>query len=209
MSNIEICAALTLRHSKSAFNRANPIQRVTQGFEIYRYHSYGSTIMGPLSEEEYEALRQGEQLIETSMTPDLVDWGTMFWVLRENLIYRDQILSDLREHLACEPNPIVDNGILCLVHESTGTTHLRTKWSEKLREDSLQDPSQALVFAQQAFSLVEFQGTLHDAKVLAALVVALEQNNKQQRANGMVEMATKSLGDGFISTFLEERAKLS
>ncbi len=57
--------------------------------------------------------------------------------------------------------------------------------------------------------LPEFQRTLHDAKVLAALVVALEQNNKQQRANGMVEMATKSLGDGFISTFLEERAKLS
>ncbi len=85
---INICAALTLRHSKSAFNRANPIQRVTQGFEVYRYHSYGTMIMESLSEDEYEALRQGEQLIETSMTPDLVDWGTMFWVLRENLFYR-------------------------------------------------------------------------------------------------------------------------
>ncbi len=88
VSNIEICAALTLRHSKSAFNRANPIQRVTQGFEIYRYHSYGSIVMEPLSGEEYEALRQGEQLIETSMRLERMEWDTMFWVLRENLFYR-------------------------------------------------------------------------------------------------------------------------
>lgn len=203
ITHAHIVAALVQPTSKAAFSRGQLI--VTNGDGLFvraQTYDHEAHVQGPaLTAEEVHGLIETAHAIALPGSHPLAAGATL-WMLRRGLPRRDAALKDINvAGILMHPmQPGPDDSWLCVIDERRPeAAALRDRWHDEATRAAKAHAREGRWLAAENDAEIAYTlARSLDPDTLALLSLTHEKTGREQRANGLFDMALRSRGEAFV-----------